>query len=225
MNDILKQLYSETGFDKNEILKIASGERYTAVMLKNGHIGVCANISLTPNLNPENLDFNKIQDRILITAYYNAKLNYEEKLSPGDLLEIIDFERFNKIAMIGYFKPVYEKLLKKGKKVVFFNFRDIPGKQDDELKSEILPEADAVIISATTVFNKTLGEIISLSKKAKKFLLGPTSLMSKKLLNQGLDGIFGVNFEPFDTKILTIINQNGGTRDFLKFAKKVALLR
>lgn len=31
-------------FDISQILKIDSGEKYTAVLLKNGNIGVCANL-------------------------------------------------------------------------------------------------------------------------------------------------------------------------------------
>jgi hypothetical protein len=34
----------EYNFDLDKIEKISSGEKYTAILLKNGNIGVCANL-------------------------------------------------------------------------------------------------------------------------------------------------------------------------------------
>ncbi len=40
----LEFLLSKYKFDTNEIVQISTGQRYTAVLLKGGNIGVCANL-------------------------------------------------------------------------------------------------------------------------------------------------------------------------------------
>ena len=49
MIEPLELLFVKYGFEIDKIKKIVSGAKYTAVMLMNGNIGVCANLGYTVN--------------------------------------------------------------------------------------------------------------------------------------------------------------------------------
>ncbi|UCH96149.1 MAG: DUF4213 domain-containing protein [Candidatus Aminicenantes bacterium] len=101
------------GVDTANIDKIVCGRKYSAVLLKSGNIGVCANLDNHVEIEIEELktpDLKKIQHRIILNAYFNGKLNhlnhYEKNV---DIFEDIDFKSYHDIVMIGFFKPLLAK--------------------------------------------------------------------------------------------------------------------
>ena len=105
-------------FEKNkieikEIKEFVTGAKYTAIMLQNGNIGVCANLGNKISIKIEDLnkpDLNNIEHRILLNAYYNAKFNYRNIYSNDiDIFDLIDFTKYKKITMVGLFKPIVKK--------------------------------------------------------------------------------------------------------------------
>ncbi len=219
--DPLALLIDEYDYHSRKVIKAVSGERYVGVMLEDGQIGVCVNLTGEAKFLPTKPDLKCLNSRIWLTAYFNALKNFSQpQLLDGDIFQIVDFERYNNIVMIGFFKPLYQKLISLGKNIIFFDFRDIEGKAPEESKPYYLSKADIVIISSTTIANNTLDEILSFSVKAKKYLLGPSSIFDSKFFNIGIDGIFGTLFRKNDIRILEIIAQGGGTRDFQKLGIK-----
>ncbi len=228
MKDLLEHLLDKFGFDEKFIRQIASGRRYYAVELVNGNIGVCATLGdkLDDKL-PEWINPELVRHRIILTAYYNALLNYrsENIEETGDITQAIDLKKYRNIHVIGKFSPVFERFDQMGIKYTFSDLRDL----DDPLnqiqkQEELVSVADCLIISATAVYNNTLNYLIENSPHSDKYLLGPSSIMSPEICQWGIKGSFGVRFAPYDSRVLGLIAQDYGTRYFLKRGKKVALL-
>ena len=228
--DPLAFLLCKYDFEINRIEKISAGQKYTAVLLKNGNIGVCANLGHM--INPKksyyvNLDLKNFMHRIVLNAYFNALLNYSDDcVGDADIFDAVDFRKYKKVVMIGFIKPVAEKLKNDG---VSFSVFDLQ-KEDRMLmpiveQEKLLKEADIVILSSTSIFNATFTESINVTKNGCAiYMIGPSSIMAKEILDyKNIKMIFGATFNKNDNRILKIIQDDGGTRVFLKLGHKRCL--
>jgi hypothetical protein len=124
-NEPLKHFVEKYGVNVSNIKKIICGRKYSAVLLKNGNIGVCANLSTNVEVKIEDLrtaDLNKIEHRIILNAYFNANLNYLNNYKRKfDIFKAIDFKHYKNIIMIGLFKPILKKFEKNNIKVQVFD--------------------------------------------------------------------------------------------------------
>lgn len=109
----LEFLFTKYKVNFSNVHKVVTGAKYTALLLKNGNIGVCANFGNRIEDNPgkySKLDLKNISHRIFLTAYFNALLNYtDDYKKSGDIFDIIDFRKYKNIVMIGLFKPIVRK--------------------------------------------------------------------------------------------------------------------
>ena len=79
-----------------------------------------------------------------------------------------------------------------------------PGDYPDSACDWLIPQCDVVIITASTLVNKTLPHLLDLSKDAYTILAGPSCPMCPELLNFGIDRIAGLvitNVEGMKEKI------------------------
>jgi len=97
------------------------------------------------------------------------------------------------IAIIGHF-PFVKRLREEAQELWVFELPgrgrpgDIIGKEIDTL----LPQADVVAISSTTLINHSLGKILSLTAPAAiKILLGPSTPLTPVLFDHGFDILSG----------------------------------
>lgn len=225
--DIIREINNLVPYDLEFVKKVEKGQRYVAVMNKDGNIGVCALIgNEINNINVQQPDFDKISDRIFLTAYYNSLFNVANKnYKTGDIVENIDFAKYKNIVMIGYFLPIVERLAKLNIKVSVFDLRNQEITITMEKQKKYLQNADAVILTATSIFNNTFYEIVS-NTKADVFILGPSSILSKFFFNfSNVKAIFGSIFDANDNRILKAVKAGMGTRQFLKYGQKVVLYR
>ena len=225
MTEPITYLFEKYGFIKTNISEIIFGQRYLAIMLKDGSIGVCATLGeeffvsdkdLT-DINPKNY-----YHRIILNAYFNAKFNNEKiDFKIGDITQAIDFTKKINIVMIGYFKPIVERFNKIGVKTHIFDLRNKEISIPVEFQKEYLKHCDAAIVSATTLFNNTFEAITNYSN-GDIYILGPTTIMHDYLLKfNNVKMLFGSMFKKNDLDVLDVIRQNLGTRYFLKLGKKV----
>ncbi len=224
----LHLLLNEYDIDISKIKSVSTGIRYSAVMLKNGNIGVCANLGNRKSITLKELqnpDLNNFQHRILITAYYNALLNYSNIYENDlDIFDAIDFSKYKNIHMTGLFRPIVNKFQENDIPVTVFDLsKNDPNLTPISQQRQNLKNADVIILSSTTIFNNTFMDLISnTSKNCDIFLLGPSSIMSKEILQyRNIKIIFGSVFEKNDKRILKIIEDGGGTQKFQKFGRKV----
>ncbi len=225
--DPLELLLSIHVFDLSLVDEIATGQKYTGIMLKNGQIGVCANLNNLVSIEKndyQKININNIVHRIILTAYFNALLNYSEFTKEGkDIAEDINFRKYSNLVMIGYFNSLVNHFKKEEIPLTIFDRR-----RDDKTitamtnQKQVLLKADAVILTSTSIFNQTFPEIIkSIKTDCQVFLLGPSSIMAEEMrFYKKVKKIFGATFSKSDHRILEIIKKNGGTRDFLKYENK-----
>ncbi|RLG59076.1 hypothetical protein DRN86_04820 [Candidatus Geothermarchaeota archaeon] len=89
----------------------------------------------------------------------------------------------------------------------------------------MLPKADVVIISGTTVVNKTVDHLLELSKGARDIaLVGPTTPLAPDVFSKHgvtiLSGIIVTN----PVRALDVISRGGGTPSLKEAVEKVNLL-
>ncbi len=225
--DPLEILMLKYGFDRSQIDRLVSGQKYTAIMLKNGRIGLCANLGnkISTNLSThKEIDLKNISSRIVLNAYFAALLNYHDSSIEGaDIFDDINFSHYQNVVMVGYFKSLISKFELEKIPLKIFDLRRIDDKiipisdQEKQLKT-----ADAIILSSTTIFNRTFNEIINASPSGCDiYLLGPSSIMAHEILEyKNIKKIYGATFAETDTKVIEIIQNDGGTKDFLKYQHK-----
>jgi uncharacterized protein (DUF4213/DUF364 family) len=230
MTDPLEFLAEKCPYDAGKILASVKGDMYFGVMLANGQIGVSSTLGITLESDPQmitKIDLNRQDHRVFQLAYSNAVLNYEQEYTlAGDIFDRVQFSRSQPTVMIGYFPPLVEKFKSEGLPLKAF---DLQKENEDlspaaELPSAIL-DACQVIISATSLINKSLSDILANSKtKTELYLLGPSTPLNGQMKDAfGFTSLFGMIFDPYEFAVLELIGQGLGTQSFSSKGKKVQL--
>ena len=85
-----------------------------------------------------------------------------------------------------------------------------PGDFPSEVAPEIIPKAAVVAITATSLINRTIYELLSLcSPDAIVILLGPSTFLSPVLFGYGIDLLCGSVVEAIEPVLKTV--KQGGT--------------
>ena len=96
-----------------------------------------------------------------------------------------------RVALIGHF-PFVDRLRDRVGELNVLEQRPQPGDLAAESAAEILPQADVVAITGTTLINHTLDELMAhCSKQALIILLGPSTPLSPVLFDHGVDIVCG----------------------------------
>jgi len=230
MKEPLEYFFEKYGVDLQNIKHLVCGQKYVAVVLKNGNIGVCATLENYVNIETRELrfpDLKNIQHRIVLTAYFNATFNYDNKYDTSiDIFNKIDFKKYKSIVMIGYFQSLAEKFNKQEIPLTIFD-KEVKDTQltDMSLQLNIVSQADVLILTSTSVFNNTFLELVNATKKdCDVFTLGPSTIMHNEMfLYRNVKLLFGSVFGPNDMLTLKIIESGGGTKQFKLYMKKVFL--
>jgi len=255
MRELLDYLKKELGRSISEVKveSIRIGLAYTAVVLSSRHPGV----AYTPtNDLPECTvlaDAGKIAGRSAVTvmnkvespnlvetavgvATINAlsQAAFEAKpekyvFSDIDVLDLIQPK--DKVVTVGYFGPLVHKILRKTQDIHVLEKRRIKDKRVHMIPQHdvptVLPSSNILLISGSTIVNKTINQILKLRGNAKEVvLLGPTaSMVPQPLFKKGATAVMGVKI--IDTeKMLRVVSESGGTQQLLSTcAKKTAFIR
>ncbi len=219
------------------------GLGYTAVKLDDGAIGLAYTVleeKKTCNLlGPEVTFAGRPAD--LVARYFlspnlleagvglatiNAILNRPgQDFIPGDPLSLLGLDPEDKVAMIGYFEPLAQKL--SGKVAEFWVFERTEGRYAYALSeaemADYLPEATVALVTSVTLINKTLEEILALLTGAREVvLLGPsTPLLPEAFLGTPVTQLSGLLVK--DQSILSLVSEAKGTKSFSPFVEKVNL--
>lgn len=96
------------------------------------------------------------------------------------------------IAVIGHF-PFVSRIKDQAEALWVMEKRLQPGDLPESVADRILPQADVVAISATTLINRTLSGILQKCRKDSfRIMLGATTPLSPVLFDCGLDALCGV---------------------------------
>ena len=200
------------------------------MFLKNGNIGVCATLDNYINVDILDLrfpDLKNIQHRIVLNAYFNATYNYDNLYDTTiDIFNKIEFKKYNTIAMIGFFRSLVEKFENEKIDLKIFDKAEEDNKLTNMSEQLIeVAKADALILSSTTIFNNTFTDIInSTNEDCDIYTLGPSTILNSEMFRyRNIKFLFGSVFDLNDINTIKIIQNGGGTKQFLPFMNKVFL--
>lgn len=160
-------------------------------------------------------------------AAINSMLPIDESLCI-DLNAETEIETLGKgrrVAIIGHF-PFVKRLKEKVKELWTFELpgRDRPGDFSGKEVETLLPQADVVAITSTTLINQTLGGILDLIQpNAYKMMLGPSTPLSSVLFDYGFDALSGSIVIDRD-QVLNCISQGANFRQ-VEGVRKVVIRR
>lgn len=222
-----------------EVKDVRIGLAYTGVLLSKGYGGVACTplyeFSCCPALGFAGSLKSKTADELLELALSENPLeaaigiatanalsqmlyNLEPENFPVSNLDVLDLiNPKDQVAMVGYFGPLVPKILKIIEKLTVLEKREIEVPQTRALPSEkageILPVSDVIILSASTLANRTFDELLSLRGAAREvILLGPSApLYPAPFFDRGITAIMGTRiFDPLT--MLTVVSEAGGTK-------------
>jgi len=245
IQEIIEALEEKAKNKKVEDLRI--GLCYTAVLLNDGHLGLAYTFH-SPKIPPCNksLEAGKIKGKSAIEiihyalsdhllessvgiATINAIVNQQiDNAIEGDILDVINLKRSDIVGMVGFFGPLITPLKKSVKKVYIFEEKHITNFSDvypSEKTSEILPECDVIIISATTLINKTIESLLRSSKGARETIIlgATTTFLPQVFRKRGVTMLSGIKVLDKD-RMIRIVSEGGGMRDFKDTIKKMNVL-
>jgi uncharacterized protein (DUF4213/DUF364 family) len=221
---------------------------YTAVLLNDGQLGLaytfsshgtfhsCRNSLEAGSLKGKNAQ-EIIQyarsDNLLASsigiATINALVNSKAKNAiEGNILEVVNPQKSDIVGMVGFFGPLIDPLKKTVKKLYVFEEKNKiihPDVYPSEKITEILPQCEVIMISATTLINKTVDSLFSLAKNAREtVMLGATTpFLPRIFIKRDVTILSGIQVLD-KTKALQIVSEGGGMRAFKQSIKKVNFL-
>ena len=95
------------------------------------------------------------------------------------------------VTCIGRF-PFYERLAQSAARAYLLEMNPQAGELPPFAAEEVIPESDLVIITGTSLINKTLERLLELSRNSIAIVLGPSTPMNDVLFDFGASVIAGV---------------------------------
>lgn len=148
--------------------------------------------------------------------------DYDKK----NFMDAIDIKPGETFGMIGNFHPIANKVSKMTDKIYIFERNGVEGKNiypDWEIDKH-LPKCDVVVITGTSIINKTIDHILENSKNAREiYILGPSTTMCPQVFKKyGVKALAG-SIVTNPKKVLEVISQGGGTMAMKKYIDHVLI--
>ncbi|MEA3471283.1 MAG: DUF364 domain-containing protein, partial [Thermodesulfobacteriota bacterium] len=143
-----------------------------------------------------------------------------------DTIDLMGLTREDRIAMIGFFQPLVERIRKRGLNL-FVIERDerrieIP---DDETRDRVLKECTVAIITATSIINDTLEDILRrLGDTRHVALLGPSTPLCQEIFRGTPVNHLGGSVVTDVRRVMQIISEGGGTPEMRPHLRFVNIL-
>ncbi len=219
--------------DRRKIVtSVVIGVAFIAVEVEHSQVGLCANIAYTDKGGCNVFEMagrlagSSVEEifglateygyvsRSIALAAVNAIGDACLGSIDGDILDVLDLSG-TRVAVIGLIEPVVEALERKGCEISVFDKRNMthPLIRPVEEMKKYVSDATFVIITATTIINDTLTEILHLSRNAKDvILMGPTTPMHGQVFKAaGVTWLAGSKVLD-GRKAMQIVMEGGGTR-------------
>ncbi len=210
------------------------GLGYTAVQIEGGEVGLaytfrgeaghtCTAVKMAGELAGKPvghlLAFMKEGDVVSAAvglATFNALLQRRLPTPEGeDFFPIIQLQAGETVGMVGFFGPVIPLIRKARCELRIFekNLARGEGLFSPEKIPQKLPECSVVILSATTLINRTFEEVVAYTREARHVvLLGPsTPLVPEVMGRYGVTLLAGMKIVR-PAAVLRIVSEGGGTQ-------------
>ena len=171
----------------------------------------------------------------LADACWRRRPHPEAELRIGvDAFDAAEIRPADKVVVVGAFVPFLRALKERRQPFIMLEQNPATLKPDElpffrpaEEARTVIPEADVVLITGSTLVNDTLEDLLALAKPAARVtVFGPTvGLLPDAFLRRGADVLGTVRIIAPDA-FLDVLAEGGGAPDFLgRSAQKVVLVR
>ncbi|NLL38240.1 MAG: DUF364 domain-containing protein [Clostridiales bacterium] len=241
IDELIKIATAKAG--KRKVRDVRAGLGYTCVMLEDGSCGlaysfrnemghVCGVLGRAGTMigmdGAEIMQWARDKNRLKAAiglAAINAVLNSPEKQwDTGDVTTAFTLDKTDTLGMVGEFKPILAKVSDSAGKIHVFE-KDSPGERgvygEDKIP-ELLPECDVVILTATSIINHTIDDIMPHIKKAREVCItGPSTPLCPEVFKKYKVTMLAGCVVTDSGKILEIVSQGGGTRSMKPAIRQV----
>jgi hypothetical protein len=135
---------------------------------------------------------------------------------------LLDEFRGKKVAVVGHFRNL--ERVRAVCDLSILERRPQPGDLPDPACEWILPQQDYVILTATTLINKTLPQLLELSRNSRVILAGPSTPLTPQLFQFGIDMLGGLVVED-EARVWRVIQEGGQHQIFGGGSRMVKLTR
>ncbi len=136
-----------------------------------------------------------------------------DETNTGDVFaSLLDELRGKRVAVVGHFYNLERVAAVCNLSIL--ERRPEPGDFPDPACEYILREQDVVIMTATTLINKTMPRLLELSRNARVVVAGPSTPLTPILLDHGIDVLGGLIVEDADRVWKTV--GEGGQHELFK---------
>jgi uncharacterized protein len=151
-----------------------------------------------------------------------------------DAFDATDIRRGDKVVVVGAFVPFLKELKRRGQAFLVLEQDPATLKADElpffrpaEQAAEILPDADVVLITGSTLVNNTLEHLLALTRPdARVTVVGPTvGMLPDAFLARGADVLGCVRITEPDAFLDLLAEGGSGYHFFGRSAQKVVLAR
>jgi uncharacterized protein len=158
-------------------------------------------------------------------AVVNALVNRpRSELEQGDVLDLVKVTKGDRVAMIGFFGPLFQTLKARAAELAVFERRHDPseGWFSADKAHEALPGYDVALITSTALLNGTMDALLEAAQACREVLLlgASTPLVPEVFRPLGVTMLSGIIIREPQT-ILQIISEGGGMQFFGKYIQKV----
>jgi uncharacterized protein (DUF4213/DUF364 family) len=151
-----------------------------------------------------------------------------------DAFDATEIRTGDKVVVVGAFVPFLRELKRRGQPFLVLEQDPATLKADElaffrpaEQAVSVVPEADVLLITGTTLINDTLEDLLSLAKPAARVtMVGPTvSLLPDAFLRRGADILGTVRITAPDGFLETLAEGGSGYHFLGRSAQKVVLVK
>lgn len=219
---------------QQKISRVVLGLGYIAVEVEGSGVGLCANIlpeektGCTVFPRSGSLKGSRVSDllelglkgdllgRSIALAAVNAVSNQEKDSGvEQDVFEAVAVHEGERVVMVGFIAPVAAMLKAKGCTVDIFEHRRLDDARirPQEAMEECFSRADVAVITATSIINGSLGDILAFKSNARAvILMGPSTPMLPRAFSS-TPVTFLAGCRVVDAgKAMDIVMEGGGTQ-------------
>ena len=143
----------------------------------------------------------------------------------ANVVDILDVAPHETVGMVGHFRPFVQQVREQAKQLYIFDRTlGTEGVLPDWAEDLHLPQCDVVMITGTTIVNKTIDRVLALCQNAREIiLLGPTTVMLPQIFGQyGVTLLAGSRVTD-GPGMMTLLSQGGGGQGVGQYAQKLTL--
>jgi uncharacterized protein (DUF4213/DUF364 family) len=232
--------YLQAEGEKAHVEEAVLGLSYVAIQLLGGGVGLAA---VRPGADAGHKNADMLQDlkgrkasevleylatgeslieRALGLAAVNAIINPRVPEKEQDTIELMGLVPGDRVAMVGLFSPLLDRIRRTGAELAVIE-RDEhkPGISDPGEVRRVLKECSVAIITATTLLNDTIEDVLNaLGRPRHVALIGPsTPACPEAFQNCGIHHLGGASILN-EREVLRVVSAGGGTpamRPYLRF--------